>query len=188
MSLKRWRRLTTTIRDRNPFWTYKVDQYEIPDHKTGEYYYVHTPGSVFVVPFRMDQVLLVRQYRYLNDRFSWEFPGGGMEVNETPAARAEQELIEETGFTGDLQPLGTFNPFNGITDEICHVFLARNLVHSSACQPDDTEEFETRWTSISELEDMIGSNKLFDGMTLAAWSIVRPTIQIENRGISNDTA
>ncbi len=169
-----WTCLSSAVMDRNPFWTYKIDEYEIPGKGTGTYYYVHTAGSAFIVPVTDDdKILLVQQYRYLNRRLSWEFPGGGIKEGEIPADVAQKELIEETGFSGRLQPIGQYNPYNGVTNEICHAFMATHLKPSSEFQPDASEEFVLRAFSFHDIENMIADNEIFDGMTLAVWAICR---------------
>ena len=42
-------------------------------------------------------MLLVGQYRYTLDRYSWEIPEGGSPRDEDPLAGAQRELAEETG-------------------------------------------------------------------------------------------
>jgi len=57
------------------------DTYVLPDelHK-GDYYYVHSNGSTIVIPcLDEDHFVLVKQFRYLNQKESLEFPGGGLQ-------------------------------------------------------------------------------------------------------------
>jgi ADP-ribose pyrophosphatase len=132
-----------------------------------------------IVPLLNDgRVVLVNQYRYLNDRESLEFPCGGVKEGHSYEETAMHELEEEAGFIArDCQPAGQFNPYNGVTDEICHVFIAKNLVAVSA-KPDETEEFETVTLTLDEVDARITSGVIWDGMTIAAWMIVRKCILI----------
>ena len=86
---------------------------------------------------------------------------------------AQIELEEETGFTcNTLTYIGSFNPFNGVTTEMCDVFIARGLTPVTvAC--DSTEEFEVLARSMDELDGMIAANEIWDGMTLAALALAR---------------
>ena len=43
-------------------------------------------------------MLLVGQYRYTLDRYSWEIPEGGGRFDEEPEEAARRELAEETGY------------------------------------------------------------------------------------------
>jgi ADP-ribose pyrophosphatase len=174
MTIKHWKKLSTTIKHKNDWWNYQIDKYLFPTGKEGEYHYVHTYGSAFIIPILDNgKIILVNQYRYLNDRISLEFPGGGIKEGQNPKGIARKELIEETGFEGDLEKVGIFNPYNGITDEICHVFFARNLKPSDEETKDEFEEFEIVNLSIKEIDEKIRRNEIYDGMTMASWALAR---------------
>ena len=56
------------------------------------------PGSVVLLPMTApDRILLVRQYRYVVDRWLWELPAGTLEPNESLEAAALRECHEEVG-------------------------------------------------------------------------------------------
>jgi ADP-ribose pyrophosphatase len=172
--LAHWKKLTSQIIHKNPWWNYNLDSFEIPNGVHGEYHYVHTEGSSLIVPV-MDngKIILVNQYRYLRNRESIEFPCGGVKPGNTYDEMARLELEEETGFIAQSwKAAGEFNPFNGVTDEMCKVFIARNLSYVQA-KPEATEEFEVLQVAPLELEAMIADEKIWDGMTLAAWLLVR---------------
>jgi 8-oxo-dGTP pyrophosphatase MutT (NUDIX family) len=170
--LKELHQLSTETRFKNPYWEYRVDGYTKPNGSAGEYHYAHTPGSVMIVARLSDgRFVLTKQYRYLNRRVSLEFAGGGLPEGVDAAIQARNELHEETGLqAASLRPLGQFGPFNGVTDELCNVFLAEGLSeHELPATPDESEEFELCTMSKDELNAAIRSGELFDGMTLAAW-------------------
>lgn len=175
--MRRWRKISSRLFARNKFWSYFIDEYAIGENLTGEYHYVHTPGSTLVIPVGEDgKLLLVRQYRYLNDLFGTEFPCGGVQIGLTPEENALKELREETGFTADhLLPVGKFTPFTGASDEFCSVFIARQL-RPEPLEPDATEEIETFWCSREDVEHMIEKNEINDGLTLAAWAMAKHLI------------
>ena len=106
MALKHWKKITSEVKFKNPWWTYIVDKYLIDEAREGEYHYCHTEGSAFVIPVMDDgRILMVNQYRYLNDMESLEFPGGGVKPGET--ARATFTLrssapIETNVLVGDI--------------------------------------------------------------------------------------
>jgi ADP-ribose pyrophosphatase len=172
--LSRWKKLSSKIIRKNSWWTYKLDMFQIPKGVKGEYHYVHTEGSAMIVPVADDgRIILVNQYRYLCDRESVEFPCGGVKPGYTYDDMARLELEEETGYLArSWDVAGEFNPFNGATDEICRVFVARDLTLAKP-KPESTEEFEVLFTSPKNIETMIDEKKIWDGMTLAAWALVR---------------
>jgi ADP-ribose pyrophosphatase len=175
--LKHWKRLSSKIVLKNPWWTYTLDEFQIPGGTTGEYNYVHTNGASMIVPVMDDgRIILVNQYRYLCDKESIELPCGGVKEGKSYHEMAKIELEEETGFRASaIAPVAEFNPYNGVTDEICKVFLATGLIPTNAV-PDATEEFELMFKTPAEIDELIRSNVIWDGMTIAAWGLVRHTL------------
>jgi len=163
--LKRWKKIRQEFEIKNPWWTYRKDEVLLPNGRLGEYHFVHVIGSSMIIPIRDDgKLILVNQYRYLLDRESLEFP-----CEET----AEHELAEETGFHAKtMEIVGEHNPYNGVTNELSRVYIARNLVPTEM-KHDDTEEFEQVLLTVSELENKIAAGEVWDGMSLASWSLAR---------------
>lgn len=172
--LKKLPRLTTEVKHANPWWEYRHDRYLRPDDSEGEYFYVHTHGSVIVIPvLESGSLFLTRQFRYLNQRESLEFIGGGVKEGYEPEAAAREELLEEGGFTcQELLPIGSFNPFNGASDEICQVYVAKGLKKVGA-KPEASEEFEEVELTEHEVEASMRSGELWDGMSIAAFMLYK---------------
>lgn len=170
-----WKRLHSEIIHQNPFLAYKHDVFETGQGVKGDYYYISKNGSALVIPILADgQVVMVKNYRYLFDRWSLEFPGGVAKDGQSHEQAARDELREETGLVAEeLINIGEFAPINGLADEICRVFLARQLTQKKS-QPDATEELEVVIRRLDEIEDLVRRNEIWDGVTLAAWAIVRP--------------
>jgi ADP-ribose pyrophosphatase len=176
--MKPYKRISKSVVYKNPWWQYCCDRIELPSGKPGEYHYALTEGSSMVVPVTEDgKLLLVRQYRYTGNRDSIEFPCGGLKTGATHEETAKNELIEETGFLpGKLESVGNFNPCNGLLEEICRVYIARDL-HYVGSRPDETESFELVPLTIEELDAWIQDGTIWDGMTLAAWAIAKAKLQ-----------
>lgn len=170
--LKKWKKLSEEVLFKNPWWVYKKDIVQFGENQKGEYNYVYTPGSVMIIPVRDDgSIIFVNQYRYLNERTSIEFPGGGVKEGIDPMQMAAQELREEAKVEASaLKKIGKFNPFNGVTNELCSVFEATGLqpVHS---EQDSMEEFEYLYLTPEQVTAYIADNTIWDGMTLAAWQL-----------------
>lgn len=167
--------ITKAVLFTNPWWKYCRDQIELPSGKIGDYHYVLTNGSSMVVPVERDGgLLLVRQYRYTGNRDSIEFPCGGLKDGANYDITARDELLEEAGFlAGQIEAVGSFNPCNGLLDEICRVYIARDLTYAGA-RPDETESMELVRLTMKEIDDLILNGTIWDGMTIAAWAIARP--------------
>ena len=75
-----------------------------------------------------DRILLVRQYRYVVDRWLWELPAGTLEPNESLEAAALRECHEEVGkIAGRAEKLLSFFPSPGFCDEEMNFFLLTDL-------------------------------------------------------------
>ena len=178
MKLKKWNKLSEKNLFVNNHWTYKLDNFEIESGQKGEYHYVHSPGSTMVIPFsNPNEIILVNQFRYLNQRESLEFPCGSIEDGLSKEQNALNELREESGFTGNLKFIGEFSPYTGVSNEMCSVFIAKHL-EISPLPKDATEEFEIVKLSIQEFEKSIKNNKIWDGLTLSAWILTKNYLNI----------
>lgn len=175
--LKKWKKINQLRKISNNWWTYIVDVVQLPDNKTGEYHYVHTNGSSMIVPVLNDgRILMVNQYRYLRDQESLEFPCGSVKNGYTYEEAAMLELAEEANVEAEtIEYAGTFNPYNGVTDEMCRVYIARNL-KKKVVPADETEEFEIYAFQKDEIDLKIQSGLIWDGMSIAAWVLVRNKI------------
>jgi ADP-ribose pyrophosphatase len=172
--MKAYKPIAKAVLFENPWWRYCRDQVEFPSGKTGDFHYVLTFGSSMVIPLiEAGVLLLVRQYRYTGKRDSIEFPCGGLKKGASHEQTAKDELAEETGYVPErMECVGGFNPCNGLLDEICRVYVARNLRYVGA-RPDETESFELVRLTIDQVDACIRDGTIWDGMTMAAWAIAR---------------
>ena len=98
--------------------------------------------SVSVVAFDEDEnILLVELYRFGQNKRAHDLPGGAIEDGESFVAAAQRELLEETGYKGEMQEIGSHHiaAEHGVTR---HVFLARSCKKVAELNPDDSERAE----------------------------------------------
>ncbi len=139
----------------------------------GEYHYLHSPGASIIVPVdRTGDLILVRQFRYVSQKESVEFPAGGVK-NGDYLETAKDELSEEAHLSaGSWSEVGEFNPYNGVADEICKVYLATVLIPAVG-RKDASEEFEILRMSVPQFDSLVDSGEIWDGMTLSSWMLAR---------------
>jgi ADP-ribose pyrophosphatase len=106
------------------------DRVELPNGRTTDLEMVRHPGAAAIVPFVSDDdILLVRQFRYAASGFILEVPAGTLNPGEAPEACARREVEEEVGHrAGRLDRTGAIYTTPGFTDEVIHLYVARDLV------------------------------------------------------------
>ncbi len=97
-------------------------------------------------------VLLVEQMRPAIGGQMLEIPAGRVEPGESPEDCARRELAEETGYmVTSLESLAVFYTSPGFTDELVHLYLARDPVLLESPPPGDQgEDTRPRWIPIDE--------------------------------------
>ncbi|HEY7488201.1 MAG TPA: NUDIX hydrolase [Streptosporangiaceae bacterium] len=159
----------------NRWLSLREDEILLPDGTPGIYSVVDKPTAVLVVPMERGGCHLVEQYRYPIARRSWEFPQGTWPDGRTAPTEelARAELSEETGLrAGRLERAGRIAIAPGLTSQECDVFLATELTPGPPAREHTEQGMAQRWFSRAELGAMVGSGKIFDAITLAAFALI----------------
>jgi 8-oxo-dGTP pyrophosphatase MutT (NUDIX family) len=143
-----------------------VDNVVLPNGKQAALEVVHHPGGAAVVALNdLQQVCLLRQYRYVAGGWIWELPAGKLEVAEPPQNTAQRELTEEAGVSAtDWVSLGTLFSSPGVFSEIIHLYLAQGLSPARS-QLEDNEVLEVHWVGFRRACEMALSGELRDAKT-----------------------
>ncbi|MBI2461306.1 MAG: NUDIX hydrolase [Candidatus Rokubacteria bacterium] len=164
-----WTTLSTRPIYSNPWLSLREDLVELPDGRTTIYGVVSCGECVGVLPFLdPDTVLLVRQYRYVARRVTWEMPTGGVHPAESIEEAAQRELAEEIGYrAGRLVRVSTYHTSKSVMDETAHLFLGEEMVRVEL-PSDETEFIEVRPFPFEEALRMVLSGEIVDSMTIIA--------------------
>jgi ADP-ribose pyrophosphatase len=170
----KWAQLSTRVIFSSPYYRLSHDRYRLPSGGVGEYTYIDIAGSTMAIPVLDDErLVLVRQYRYLHGRESLEFPAGGLKAEKTALENMQAELIEEAGYEANRwAPLGEFAPCNGASNEICQLFVARDL-RSVPSRPEESEELSLVTLTEEQVAQAIIDAEIWDGMTIVAFHFYR---------------
>lgn len=127
------------------------------------------PGGAVALPLAADgQLLLLRQFRPCLGGWLWEAPAGKLDPGESPEATARRELAEEAGLEAtNWQGLGRLVTAPGFSDEVLHLFLARELTEV-APNPEEDEHMERHWLDLDQALAMADSGEINDAKTVAA--------------------
>lgn len=147
----------------------EIEKFQLPNGKIRETEFVKHRGSSVILPILDDnQIVLIRQYRPVINKWIYELPAGTVEEGEDPLETAKRELIEETGYqAGKIIHLIDFYPSPGVSSELMHVYLATNLKLVGA-HPEEYEVIEIKKVSRNEIIQMIRNKEINDAKTLAS--------------------
>ena len=120
------------------------------------------PGNaVVVLPVtENNEIVFVKEEREVIGRISMGLPAGMIDDGENPEDAARRELKEETGITAEnIEPLISYYPSCGYTNEKIFIYLAKNFTYGSQ-HFDDTEQIlSVEKIKIEDCLKMIYENK-----------------------------
>jgi 8-oxo-dGTP pyrophosphatase MutT (NUDIX family) len=146
----------------------REDQVLRPDGLPGIYGVVEARLAVGVLALTSDRkIVMVGQYRYPVNQYSWEIVEGGAEDGDTALMTAQRELREEAGFEAEVwTPLGhEIHLSNSYSAERAVLFVAQNLREVPAA-PEPTELLQIRHVALEEALAMIDSGQISDAFTI----------------------
>lgn len=106
-------------------------------------------------------VILARQFRPGPEMILAELPGGAVDAGETPEDAVRRELIEETGYTGDIQYVGS--AFDcAYSTRVKHSFVATSCYKVSEPQHSEHEFVEVVEIGLDKFRAHLRSGRLTD--------------------------
>jgi 8-oxo-dGTP pyrophosphatase MutT (NUDIX family) len=154
----------------NPYVKLIRNEVTRPSGNPGLYTVVHFKrAAVAIIPVDDEGCTwLVGQYRYAHNRYEWEVPEGGADLDESPEACAHRELREEAGLLATtLTPILEMQLSNSVTDEISHTFVATGLSHTQA-EPEETEDLTIHRLPLHEAFSMVLQGEIRDALSVAS--------------------
>ena len=131
-----------------------------------EYFVTDDGVSTGVLALCDDEVLLVRQYRFLIDGLGWEIPGGKVDKGELPESAAARECLEETGYEcRDLGLLIKCDPSLDVRWNPTHLYYSHEQVKSAEIL---NEVEEVHWVPFAKCLEMIYSGEITHVYTICA--------------------
>lgn len=141
-----------------------------PHGNPGTYSVVHFKNlAIGILPLDKDyNTWIVGQYRYPINKYSWEIPEGGGQLDVQPIDSAKRELHEETGISANKwTKIQEMHLSNSASDEFCILYVAQDLSFGQS-EPEDSEELEVRKLPFDELYKMVETGEVTDSLTVAA--------------------
>lgn len=117
--------------------------------------------------FANGDTVLVGQWRFALDCYSWELPEGGGRLGGDPVEEARRELSEETGLqAGAWREILRMDLSNSVSDEQAIGYLAMDLTQG-APHPDEDESLEIRRLPFKTALRMAIQGEITDAITVA---------------------
>ena len=165
----KWDKIQEKIIFQNQYLTLYNDLVLKPDKKETNFLKIQTKNfsTVFCVT-NENKVVLVRQYRYAFDGFSWECPGGIIDDGEEPIECAIREVLEETGYKVlEIKESIKCHP-NAYSTSWGYTFIAK-VEKSGEQHLDDNEFILVQEFDISKVQHLIAQGKFSHGPSLISY-------------------
>lgn len=169
MEHKPWKTRSSRPVYKNPWIDIREDVAEMPDGRTTIYGVVNLGECVGIVPFvDEDRILMVRQYRYVQQDARWEIPTGGVHEGESLEDAAQRELQEEIGYrAGHLTWISSYYTSKSVCDETAHLYIGKGLSPAQR-PPDETEFIQVRAFPFAKALRMVIDCEIMDSMSVIA--------------------
>ncbi len=125
------------------------------------------PGAVVILPvLDRQQIVLLKNYRFIVEDTLWEVPAGTLESGEEPQQAAIRELAEETGYQAARWHYhGFVYASPGVLTEKMHLFFALDLTPGPA-HPEADEHLQPAILPLSTALEMIRRGDIRDAKTV----------------------
>lgn len=170
-----WTRLDSEDGPQLPLFHVRIDKMRHPTSAaTFQRVVLEAPDWVTVVAVTADGgIVMVEQYRFGVGELTIEPVGGLVDAEENSLQAAKRELLEETGFAeGSWRYLGSVQANPAIHNNLCHHWLAQDVVHVSEPAPDAGEAIRVHTMTLDEVKAAITSGELRHPLGLSALSRV----------------
>ena len=134
----------------------------LPNGSKADYEIIGEGETACVVAMTAErEAMLVEQFRPGPEKSLFELPGGKVETNENPLEAITRELLEETGYQGNVTQINrTYG--SAYSNRIRHNFLATGCAKVAEPSPKEGEFIKLHLVSLNEFIKHVRSGNLTD--------------------------
>ncbi len=166
----KWEILHSEYLIQRPWLTARRDHIRMPDGvENDEYYVLEYPDWINVIAITPNgEFVMEKQYRHGLQWTGYEICAGVCEKGETPLEAAKRELMEETGYgNGNWTHLMSISANASTMNNLCHCFLATDVVKLSDQHLEETEDISIHLLSVDEVRNLLKENAFKQATMLA---------------------
>lgn len=157
--------------------TVAEDTIQFPNGTQAKWDVLLHDGAAAVVPIDDDgNIILVEQYRCVEDGQVLEIPAGKLDQGEDTMVCAARELEEETGYKPrTLMPVCSIYSAVGFSDEIVYIYVANGL-EKGQINLDEDEYVNIKKYTMDQVINKILNGEIKDSKTISAIFTVKEMI------------
>lgn len=136
--------------------------FELPNGEVTDFDIYNVKKTASILAITKDQkVILTKQFRPGPEKILLELPGGYVDENEEPIEAAKRELLEETGYQGNIQFAGT-NYQSAYSNLTKYTYVATDCEKIRSQDLDPEEFIEIVEMPLAEFRQHIKSGQMTD--------------------------
>ncbi len=152
--------LSETIAHSNPYFSILDRLYRLPDGSEHHYFVREEVDTCCVLAITKErQFILEEEFRVGSGKSVLQLPAGRLEgTDDDPDERIAKELLEETGYSGDLKKVAEL-PTSPYSTRKIHCYYATNCELDSEQGLDETEFISVKLMSQKETQEFLLKGK-----------------------------
>ena len=162
IKLESWKELSRSLVYDNPYWKIEKVKFHAPDDRVIDFFIKKEDPIVLILALTPDkEVILTRQYRQGPKRILYDLPGGFIFPKKDHTRSAEKELLEETGYAGKIEFIGTTFK-DAFSTRVAYCFIATDCKKASSQSLDPNEYINVELLSLDEFRELLRSGQMSD--------------------------
>ena len=152
---------------------FDVEAKTLKSQKLSPYYTLNLSDYVMILALtNNNEILFVKQYRPVLEKYTLELPSGHVEEGQTPEEAARAELLEETGYNIEkIELLGVANPDPGRLNNRLWCYYTDNIKKQDNYEKE--QGIEVIKCSQEMFHSLLNDGDLNHAMNLAVFFLAR---------------